>query len=132
MARAHLHPSGLQQLPRPLSIPGESAEFQFSGQITQNFKQSQSGQKIEIRRTRRDGKCSGKLLESARVEARPRRCDGNGKPKYDTVYGVKPTNQCSGIMQAFDLSADEFFAINPNLNCNAIFVGQWICISGSA
>ncbi|KAL6145485.1 hypothetical protein ACLB2K_056171 [Fragaria x ananassa] len=42
-ARARLHPSRLQQLPRPLSIPGKSAEFQFSGQITQNFKQSQSG-----------------------------------------------------------------------------------------
>ncbi|PRQ21050.1 putative LysM domain-containing protein [Rosa chinensis] len=57
---------------------------------------------------------------------------GNGKPECDSVYGIKPTNQCSGIMQAFGLSADEFFAINPNLNCNAIFVGQWICISGSA
>ncbi|KAL6199264.1 hypothetical protein ACLB2K_029050 [Fragaria x ananassa] len=33
LARARLHPSGLQQRPRPLSIPGESAEFQFSGQI---------------------------------------------------------------------------------------------------
>ncbi|KAL6192941.1 hypothetical protein ACLB2K_034026 [Fragaria x ananassa] len=43
-ARARLHPSGLQQLPRPLSIPGESVLFQFSG----------------------------KLLESAGVEARPR------------------------------------------------------------
>ncbi|KAK9940863.1 hypothetical protein M0R45_017503 [Rubus argutus] len=58
--------------------------------------------------------------------------NGNGKPQCDTVYGIKPANQCTGIMEAFDLSEDEFFAINPNLNCNAIFVGQWICIDGSA
>ncbi|KAM5575273.1 hypothetical protein ABKV19_014294 [Rosa sericea] len=66
------------------------------------------------------------------VESRKLISGGNGKPECDSVYGIKPTNQCTGIMQAFGLSADEFFAINPNLNCNAIFVGQWICISGSA
>ncbi|KAL6129979.1 hypothetical protein ACLB2K_068361 [Fragaria x ananassa] len=35
---ARLHPSGLQQRLRSLSLPGESAEFQFFGEITQNFK----------------------------------------------------------------------------------------------
>ncbi|KAL6207649.1 hypothetical protein ACLB2K_018605 [Fragaria x ananassa] len=65
-ARARLHPSRLQQHPRPLSFTSESAEFQFSGQITQNFKQSQFGQKTEIRRTRRGWKVvAGTLLEFA-------------------------------------------------------------------
>ncbi|KAL6227797.1 hypothetical protein ACLB2K_001753 [Fragaria x ananassa] len=32
-ARARLHPSSLQQRPRSLSLPGESAEFQFSCEI---------------------------------------------------------------------------------------------------
>ncbi|KAL6200404.1 hypothetical protein ACLB2K_030186 [Fragaria x ananassa] len=107
-----------------------STLFEVSGALARKLKFSGLADK---------GKWSGTLLESAGVEVRPRRHhtvangDGNGKPECDTVYGVKPTNQCSGIMQAFDLSADElFFAINPNLNCNAIFVGQWICISGSA
>ncbi|KAL6218159.1 hypothetical protein ACLB2K_011375 [Fragaria x ananassa] len=57
--RARLHPSRLQQLPRPLSLPGESAEFQFSGQITQNFKQSRSGRKTGIWWTRRGWKVVG-------------------------------------------------------------------------
>ncbi|KAL6223577.1 hypothetical protein ACLB2K_006962 [Fragaria x ananassa] len=58
-AWARLHPSGLQQRPRLLSIPGESAEFQFSGQITQNFKQSRFGRKTGIRWTRRGWKVVG-------------------------------------------------------------------------
>ncbi|KAL6225348.1 hypothetical protein ACLB2K_004198 [Fragaria x ananassa] len=53
---AHLHPSRLQQRPRSLSLPGESAEFQFSGEITKNFKSNRSRRKTEIRRTRRGGK----------------------------------------------------------------------------
>ncbi|KAL6129306.1 hypothetical protein ACLB2K_072658 [Fragaria x ananassa] len=56
---AHLHPSGLQQRPRPLSLPGESAEFQFSGEITQDFKQDRSRLKTGIRRTPWGGKVVG-------------------------------------------------------------------------
>ncbi|KAL6228303.1 hypothetical protein ACLB2K_002254 [Fragaria x ananassa] len=33
-ATAHLHPRRLQQRPQPLSLPGESVLFQFSGKIT--------------------------------------------------------------------------------------------------
>ncbi|KAL6205112.1 hypothetical protein ACLB2K_022376 [Fragaria x ananassa] len=61
-ARACLHPNGLQQFLLPLSLPGESTEFQFSNQITQNFKQSQSGQKTGIRRTRRGWKVVGETV----------------------------------------------------------------------
>ncbi|KAL6179836.1 hypothetical protein ACLB2K_046507 [Fragaria x ananassa] len=53
---ARLHPGGLQQRPGSLSLPGESAEFLFSGEITQNFKQDQSRRKTGIRRTRQGGK----------------------------------------------------------------------------
>ncbi|KAL6214077.1 hypothetical protein ACLB2K_013515 [Fragaria x ananassa] len=58
--RARLHPSGLQQHPRPLSLPGESAEFQFSGEITQNFKSNRSRRKNGIWQTRR-----GKVIRNA-------------------------------------------------------------------
>ncbi|KAL6224672.1 hypothetical protein ACLB2K_003527 [Fragaria x ananassa] len=61
-APARLHPSRLQQRPRPLFLPDESAEFQFSGQITQNFKQSRSGRKTGIRRTRRRWKVIGEAV----------------------------------------------------------------------
>ncbi|KAL6208456.1 hypothetical protein ACLB2K_019405 [Fragaria x ananassa] len=53
---ARLHPGGLQQRLRSLSLPGESTKFQFSGEITQNFKQDQSRRKTGIRRTRWGGK----------------------------------------------------------------------------
>ncbi|KAL6217022.1 hypothetical protein ACLB2K_010240 [Fragaria x ananassa] len=59
LTTACLHPSGLQQSPRSLSLPGESAEFQFSGEITQNFKQDRSRRKTGIRRARRGGKVIG-------------------------------------------------------------------------
>ncbi|CAB4304833.1 unnamed protein product [Prunus armeniaca] len=48
-------------------------------------------------------------------------CESHSKmPK---VYGVEAGDTCNGIMQKFKLNA-EFFAINPNINCNSIFVGQ--------
>ncbi|KAL6145337.1 hypothetical protein ACLB2K_056025 [Fragaria x ananassa] len=58
-ATARLHPRRLQQRPRPLSLPAESVIFQFSGEITQNFKQSRSCQKTGKERTRRGGKVIG-------------------------------------------------------------------------
>ncbi|KAL6144546.1 hypothetical protein ACLB2K_055238 [Fragaria x ananassa] len=58
-ARVRLHPSGLQQRPRPLFLPVESAEFQYSDEITQNFKQNRSRRKTGIRRTRRGRKVIG-------------------------------------------------------------------------
>ncbi|KAL6188791.1 hypothetical protein ACLB2K_040182 [Fragaria x ananassa] len=58
-ATARLHHTRLQQRPRPLSLPGESVLFQFSGEITQNFKQSRSHWKTGKNRTRRGGKVVG-------------------------------------------------------------------------
>ncbi|PQQ14640.1 hypothetical protein Pyn_39205 [Prunus yedoensis var. nudiflora] len=52
-------------------------------------------------------------------------------PRCQKVYGVEAGDTCNGIMQKFKLNA-EFFAINPNINCNSIFVGQWLCIAGTA
>ncbi|KAM2077819.1 uncharacterized protein LOC126610828 [Malus sylvestris] len=46
------------------------------------------------------------------------------------VYGVEAGDTCNGIMGKFKLTA-HFFAINPNINCNTIFVGQWLCIAGT-
>ncbi|KAL6200294.1 hypothetical protein ACLB2K_030076 [Fragaria x ananassa] len=58
-APVRLHPTRLQQRPRPLSLPDESVLFQFSGEITQNFKQSRSRRKTRKKRTRRGGKVVG-------------------------------------------------------------------------
>ncbi|KAF3447988.1 hypothetical protein FNV43_RR08695 [Rhamnella rubrinervis] len=44
------------------------------------------------------------------------------------VYGAEAGDTCSLITQNLSLPQDFFFQINPNLNCNTIFVGQWLCI----
>ncbi|KAK3011125.1 hypothetical protein RJ639_012684 [Escallonia herrerae] len=32
----------------------------------------------------------------------------------------------------FKLTTKFFDSINPNINCAAIFVGQWVCVDGTA
>ncbi|KAF7847920.1 hypothetical protein BT93_D0563 [Corymbia citriodora subsp. variegata] len=45
-----------------------------------------------------------------------------------SVYGVKSGDTCFAVAQTFNLTALSFDKINPNLNCNALFVGQWLCV----
>ncbi|WOG85240.1 hypothetical protein DCAR_0104428 [Daucus carota subsp. sativus] len=49
----------------------------------------------------------------------------------DLAFGVKSGDTCFNIAQGFGLSSGEFESINPNVNCTALFVGQWICVEGS-
>ncbi|KAL8192519.1 hypothetical protein R6Q57_027704 [Mikania cordata] len=51
-------------------------------------------------------------------------------PTCTSVVGVKSGDSCFAITQAFKLSAGFFDYINPNLNCNKLFVGEWICVDG--
>ncbi|XVF65605.1 hypothetical protein PTKIN_Ptkin09bG0262300 [Pterospermum kingtungense] len=51
-------------------------------------------------------------------------------PSCTSIYGAEKGDTCSGIIQAFNLTSDFFNQINPNLNCDQMFVGQWICIDG--
>ncbi|GAA0187122.1 hypothetical protein LIER_34410 [Lithospermum erythrorhizon] len=46
------------------------------------------------------------------------------------VYGAQEGDTCSGIGSNFGLSDDSFLALNPNINCRTIFVGQWLCLKG--
>ncbi|KAF8011882.1 hypothetical protein BT93_I0173 [Corymbia citriodora subsp. variegata] len=46
------------------------------------------------------------------------------------VVGVNSGDTCFSIAQQSQLSSESFSSINPNLNCDALFVGQWLCISG--
>ncbi|OWM91316.1 hypothetical protein CDL15_Pgr000261 [Punica granatum] len=52
-------------------------------------------------------------------------------PQCDTVYGVKPGDTCFSITEASKLTESFFLGINPNINCDKIFVGQWLCVAGS-
>ncbi|GAA0185929.1 hypothetical protein LIER_33217 [Lithospermum erythrorhizon] len=44
--------------------------------------------------------------------------------------GAKAGDTCSAIIKSSKLSAQDFSFLNPNLNCNKIFVGQWLCLGG--
>ncbi|WOH04595.1 hypothetical protein DCAR_0624006 [Daucus carota subsp. sativus] len=35
---------------------------------------------------------------------------------------------CFSITQKFNLTMDEFSDFNPNLNCDKLFVGEWLCL----
>ncbi|RWR93275.1 Peptidoglycan-binding Lysin subgroup [Cinnamomum micranthum f. kanehirae] len=52
-------------------------------------------------------------------------------PACVTVHGVVSGETCFSVTQTFNLTTEFFSAINPNLNCDAIFVGQWLCVSGT-
>ncbi|KAL1809080.1 hypothetical protein DCAR_0728615 [Daucus carota subsp. sativus] len=62
----------------------------------------------------------------------PRRLAKASVPTCDSVTGVSSGDTCFSIAQSFALSTDEFNSINPNVNCAALFVGQWLCVVGSA
>ncbi|XVF37684.1 hypothetical protein REPUB_Repub20aG0030900 [Reevesia pubescens] len=51
-------------------------------------------------------------------------------PNCLSVYGQKEGDTCFSITQSFNLTSDFFSEINPNLNCDKIFVGQWLCVDG--
>ncbi|MFS8032894.1 putative chitinase [Helianthus anomalus] len=51
-------------------------------------------------------------------------------PFCTSVISVKSGDTCYDITQTFKLSSTLFNSINPNLNCNNLFVGEWICIGG--
>ncbi|MFS8026539.1 putative LysM domain-containing protein [Helianthus anomalus] len=47
------------------------------------------------------------------------------------VIGAQSGDDCTTISKSFKLGLESFLAINPNINCTSIFVGQWICVDGS-
>ncbi|PIA31883.1 hypothetical protein AQUCO_04700025v1 [Aquilegia coerulea] len=48
----------------------------------------------------------------------------------EAVYGVQAGDSCLGITQMFNLAPQLFNEINPNIACDELFVGQWVCTSG--
>ncbi|EYU24864.1 hypothetical protein ABFS82_13G025000 [Erythranthe guttata] len=50
----------------------------------------------------------------------------------NSVHGAVTGETCSTVATEFNLSLQAFININPNINCDAIFVGQWLCVDGSA
>ncbi|CAH1423521.1 unnamed protein product [Lactuca virosa] len=46
------------------------------------------------------------------------------------IYGTQVGDTCFSIIEAFHLTASTFNTFNPNLNCQKVFVGEWLCING--
>lgn len=53
------------------------------------------------------------------------------RPVCNDVYGAKQGDTCFAVVQKFNLTPAQFNAINPNLDCDQVFVGQWLCIKGT-
>ncbi|PAN28132.1 hypothetical protein GQ55_5G134100 [Panicum hallii var. hallii] len=48
------------------------------------------------------------------------------------VHGVKAGETCSSVAQAAGLTQDVFLGFNPNINCEKVFVGQWVCLAATS
>ncbi|CAO2166631.1 unnamed protein product [Urochloa humidicola] len=44
-------------------------------------------------------------------------------------YGIKENETCFAVAQTTGLGLDTFLRFNPNINCNNLFVGQWVCLN---
>ncbi|KAK2998925.1 hypothetical protein RJ639_023674 [Escallonia herrerae] len=53
-------------------------------------------------------------------------------PICSKVHGAQIGDTCFSVAKAFNLTTEDFNAINPNLNCIRIFVGEWLCVNGLA
>ncbi|OAY35228.1 hypothetical protein MANES_12G082800v8 [Manihot esculenta] len=58
--------------------------------------------------------------------------EGKATPDCDSVYGAQDGDTCTSVAKMFNLTIEFFSSINPNLNCDDIFVGQWLCVDGSS
>ncbi|KAF8766127.1 hypothetical protein HU200_007624 [Digitaria exilis] len=46
------------------------------------------------------------------------------------IYGVQQRHEtCFALAQAGELTLEQFFSFNPNINCQKLFIGQWVCLS---
>ncbi|XWS27967.1 hypothetical protein CRYUN_Cryun25bG0025700 [Craigia yunnanensis] len=53
-------------------------------------------------------------------------------PECNGVYGVVSGDTCFAVRKNFNLTTTFFESVNPNLECDSLFVGQWLCVAGKA
>ncbi|CAO2166633.1 unnamed protein product [Urochloa humidicola] len=44
-------------------------------------------------------------------------------------YGVKEHETCFALAQTTGMPLKRFLRFNPNINCNNLFIGQWVCLN---
>ena len=45
------------------------------------------------------------------------------------AYGVQERETCFAVAQATGLPLKQFLSFNPNINCDNLFIGQWVCLA---
>ena len=50
----------------------------------------------------------------------------------NTVHGVQVAETCFSVAQSAGLTQEQFLGFNPNINCEKVFVGQWVCLDATA
>ena len=48
------------------------------------------------------------------------------------VHGVKTGETCCSVREGAGLTEDQFLGFNPNLCCEKLFVGQWVCLEATS
>ncbi|CAM8882639.1 hypothetical protein QQ045_020103 [Rhodiola kirilowii] len=69
------------------------------------------------------------LVESSRINFGSKKPTG---PNCASIYGAEAGDSCFSVTKSFGISMEFFSKINPNLVCEKIFVGEWLCVDGSA
>lgn len=52
-------------------------------------------------------------------------------PECRRIYAAQAGDTCESIIELFNLTDQDFNSNNPNLNCDKIFVGEWLCTNGT-
>ncbi|KAL3740432.1 hypothetical protein ACJRO7_021679 [Eucalyptus globulus] len=52
----------------------------------------------------------------------------DSKLECATAYGVRGGDNCTSVAETFSLSPGIFADINPNVDCNDLLLGQWLCV----
>jgi hypothetical protein len=47
------------------------------------------------------------------------------------VHGVQERETCFAVAQAAGLTLKQFLGFNPNINCEKLFLGPWICLDAA-
>ncbi|KAF8030015.1 hypothetical protein BT93_E2438 [Corymbia citriodora subsp. variegata] len=76
--------------------------------------------------------CAMARSDRSRIGVRSLLFGGPGPvgPICHEVHGVESGETCSDVTDAARLTKGSFDLLNPNLNCGALFIGQWLCIRG--
>ena len=74
--------------------------------------------------------------EKPKPEPEPKKPEPVPEPKPELtckkVHGVQTGETCCSVGEGAGLTQDQFLGFNPNLCCEKLFVGQWVCLEATS